>query len=397
MRRFAWPSGTSLPLRREHTALRMLYFLYYGSFAAWSPFFAVYLRQVGLSGIQIGALTGIRPAVAIAGQPLWGVVADLWGRRRTLLLTILLASVLLPGFTWSTGFWFLLSWSVLYAFLSNPSGPLIDSLALDYVEGGRHLSFGQFRLWGGIGWAIMAYMVGRAIDGRDLRLVFTFGAILMFLGWFLALLTSRKPGDAGVLGSSWQDIGPLLRNRRLLIFLVLVMLLQVGASSTFTFFPIYMNELGASPQLIGLAYGVQGLSELPLYLIAATIIRRVGLSKTLALTFLVFSVRAFLYSFISQPVAALAVQLVHGSVALVLVTSAEYVNQQVPKAWRATGQSLFWAAHLGAGSLMGNALAGFLYDQMGTQAMFRLSGFLILGVALAAMVALREQPMPRNV
>ena len=379
-----------MALMDERAVLCLLYFAYYGSAGAWFPFLNVYLQQIGLSGLQIGTLAGIRPAVILLSQPLWGVVADLWGRRRTLLLTTLLAAVAVLGFSWRGGFWFLSGWSVLYALSSNPVGPLIDSLVLDYLEREDDLSYGRLRMWGAIGWAVVAYGAGRAIAGRDMRLIFVFAAGLMFLGWLLALRTSRETaGIVGALGSNWRDLGPVLRNRRLLVFLALVTLMQVGASPIFTFFSIYMNELGASRRLIGLAFGIQGLSELPVYLVAAAIMRRVGLTRTLVLAFLLMAARSLLYSFIAQPALAVALQLAHGSFSLFLVASVEYVNRLVPSAWRATGQSLFWAAHMGAGAILGNTLAGYLYDQMGIQGMYRWSGSLILAVALAAGLVLR--------
>jgi len=379
----------------EGGLLRLLYFMYYGSSAAWFPFFNVYLQQIGLSGLQIGALAGLRPAVTVVSQPLWGVVADLWGRRRTLLLTALLGAVAVLGFSWRGGFWFFAGWSVVYAFLSNPTGPLIDSLALDYLEREQDLSYGHLRMWGAIGWAVLAYVAGRAISGRDIRLIFVFGAVAMLAGWALALRTSRPTGEfAGALGRNWRDLGPLLRNRRLLVFLALVTLNQVGASAVFGFFSIYMNDLGASSRLIGLAYGIQGMSELPVYLIAAAILGRIGPARTLVLAFLLMAIRPLLYSFISQPVPAVALELLHGTFSLFLVASVEYVNRLVPRAWRATGQALFWAAHMGAGAILGNLLSGFLYDQLGIQGMYRVCGLLILVVALAAWLALRRDGAP---
>jgi len=387
-------TSSSPSLRGEGIVLRGLYFLFYGSGASWYPFFNVYLQQVGLSGVQIGTLSAIRPAVMVLTQPLWGVVADLWGRWRTLFLTMLLAAVSVLGFAWGAGFWFLLLWTVLQAFLSNPVGPLVDSLVLDYLESESGLSYGRLRLWGAVGWALLSYVAGRVITGRDMRLIFVCGAVLMLSGWGLALCTPRKTGaTTHTPGSDWRGIGPLLRNRRLVTFLILVALLYVGASPAFSFFSVYMNELGASRQMIGLALGIQGLSELPVYLVANAVIKRLGLTKTLVVTFVVMSARALLYSWISEPTLAVMLQLAHGSFSLFLVASVEYVNRTVPSVWRATGQSLFWAAHMGLGAILGNLLAGVLYDRVGAQGLFRWSGFIILAVALVAAVALRERPV----
>lgn len=381
--------GASPALTGESVMLRLLYFLIYGSGAAWVPFFSVYLRQIGLSGLQIGTLTSINPAVTVVSQPLWGVIADLWGRRRTLLLTALLGALVIPGFGWGTGFWFFVGWSVLYTLLSNPVPPLFDALVLDHVERMQSLFYGHLRLWGAIAWAIVAYAVGRAIEGQDIRLIFVVAAGLMLLAWFLALRTLRKTeGVSGALHNRWVDLGRLLRSRRLLIFILMVAALKVGTAATFTFFSIYMDELGASRQLIGLAYGIQGLSELPLFLIATPLIRRLGPTRVLVVAFLFLSIRPLLYSMVTQPGVAVAAQLLHGSLSLFLVASVEYVNRLVPSAWRATGQSLFWAANMGIGAILGNTLSGYLYDQVGVRKMYGLSGLFILTVAVVAWLVL---------
>ena len=36
-------------------------------------------------------------------------------------------------------------------------------------------------MWGAIGWAVLAFVVGRAIAGRDIRLIFVFGAMAMLV------------------------------------------------------------------------------------------------------------------------------------------------------------------------------------------------------------------------
>jgi PPP family 3-phenylpropionic acid transporter len=75
----------------------------------------------------------------------------------------------------------------------------------------------------------------------------------------------------------------------------------------------------------------------------------------------------------------------HGlSYSLFIVSAVEYVNELVPPAWRATGQSLYAAACFGAGTLAGNTFAGYLYDQMPLQQVYRFSGWMLLAVTVVA-------------
>ncbi|MHB0859210.1 MAG: MFS transporter [Anaerolineae bacterium] len=378
-------------LDAQGITLRATYLLFYAAGAAWFPFFYVYLHQTGLSGLQIGAIAGVRPAVVLLSQPLWGLAADNLGRRRVLLFTMACAALLPLGYAWQTAFWFVFGWTILYALLSNPVSSLIDSLVLDYLELRRDHSYGRLRLWGAVGWAASSLAVGRLVAGRDLRLTLVFAAAFMLLGW--ALLWRRTADHRNpVQGKpSWRGLSDLLRTPRLLLFLGLVVLMQLGAASITTFYSVYMDGLGATPTQIGLAYSIQGLSELPIYLIAAAIIRRLSPGGALGLAFFFFAARALLYAAIADPIAAMAVEVFHGmSWSLFLVSGVDYVNRQVPVALRATGQSLFATAYFGAGAISGNAWAGYLMDRLGAQGMYRVNGVLLLAVAVATLLLLRE-------
>lgn len=127
-----------------------------------------------------------------------------------------------------------------------------------------------------------------------------------------------------------------------------------------------------------------------MYFLSSPIIKKLGINGTLVGIFLIYAERAFLYSFIKDPILAVIVQVTHLSIALFIIASVEYVNLLVPAMWRATGQSLLWVAQFGIGSIVGQLLSGYLYDQVGVQQLFRLSGFILLGVALITMVFLRS-------
>jgi PPP family 3-phenylpropionic acid transporter len=370
-------------------SLRMLYFFYYGSGSAWFPFFNVYLQQIGLTGVQIGLLSGIRPVVITLGQPVWGVIADVWDRRRVLLLSLLLAAILVPGFGLVTNFWFLFGWTILYAYIASPAQPLVDSVTLDYVEHERSGSFSLFRLWGGLGWAVMAYVSGRFIEGRDIRLAAFIASILLLIAWVVARRFSHQAEEGSKLGLRLAGLKPLLRNGNLVLFLTLVTFATVGMSATFAFFSIYLDALGATTGLIGLAFTVQGFSEFPMYLSADRIIKRLGLRRTLFVTLFIFAVRSLLYAVITHPVLVVALQVLHAAFALFLVTSVQYVNLQVPSKWRATGQSLLTATHMGLGAVLGYALAGYLFDSVGMERMYLISGLIVLFVSFVALMALK--------
>jgi PPP family 3-phenylpropionic acid transporter len=372
--------------------IRAIYFLAYASGAAWYPLFNVYLKEVGLTGIQIGIIASLLPVMMFVAQPFWGMVADRWGRHRVMLLTFLLSALVIFGFLWCRGFLIFFIYTSVFALFFNPVAPLIDSSALDHIEKRPKLTFGRLRLWGAIGWIVGAPIVAWIITGREMNLIFPIAALLLFMAWLIGLSARSDKKDRSGLEVSWTNLGPVIRHKQLLLFLTIAFFMAVGATSIWTFYGVYLDELGASRQLIGFAFSFQGISELPFYLVASAIIAKLGIQRSLIITFFVSTIRVFLYSLISNPVLAVPVEITHGlSYSLFIVAAVEYVNRLVPASWRATGQSLFWAAYFGAGHIAGNNLAGYLLDHFKSQGMYRVCGWLMLAVSIIALFVLRHE------
>jgi len=372
--------------------MKLLYFVLYGSVGAWMPFLTVYLARIGLSSAEIGTLLSVRPAMMILTQPVWGMLADNWGRRRTMLWLLSMTGLLVIAILLGQSFWFLLGWSVLYAVAFGPLGALTDSICLDVLDGDGDNSFGGLRLWGSIGWAVTSLLTGFLIEGRDMRLMFGFGALIVFVGWFLTWRSNPGTKQPGNLGGGWDGVQDLLANHELVAFLLLVFLLRVGNSAIYVFFPLYMDDLGASDQQLGLASAVNSIVEVPMFLVSAAFISRIGTKRTLILTLLLLSARAFLYSLFSRPNIGVLLQVMQAGFSLFIVASVNHVNGIVPQRWRSTGQTLFWAAYFSAGSVVGSATAGLLYDSIGPRALFRIASIFILAVAIPMLLLLHDRP-----
>lgn len=376
----------------RYAVLSSLYVLFYGSWVSWLSFFAIYLQQMGLSGVQIGAVNGIRPAVMLLSQPLWGLLADVKGRRQVLLFTLGAGAFLLMGYTQGSGFQFVFFWTILYTLAANPIGALIDSLVLDHTLQRPRLSFGMLRIWGAVGWAVFSLLAGRLVSGHSLNPIFSMGAILLLIALLIAWRSGVGSEQSSRRLANWQGAAQLLRNRRLLAALGVAAAMQTGIACYYTFFSIYLADLNAPRTLIGAAYTVQGLGELPIFLLSAAIIRRVGARGAIGLAICTFGCRLLLYSVITNPLLAVSLGLTHGiAFSLFLVAMVGYIAEQVPPHLRATGQSLYWAAFFGAGAILGNAWAGVLYDRLGARPMFALNGAFLLLVAALALAAIRPQ------
>ena len=368
----------------EATKLRILYFLAFSCTASWLPIFAEYLKERGLTGIQIGVILSTTPTMMFLVQPLYGIIADRLGFKRCLLWSSFFAALSYVFYIFDMSFTGILMTTVFMSIFYNSVQPLLDSLSLNLVQKDPAFSYGTLRIAGAAGWAITGTVVGYYIDSVNVTVIFIFSAITMFLTFLFAFSIQPNSKADAINNRSSQGINEVFANSNLLIFLGCVFLISLGGTTIWNFYSIYMKENGASATLVGYGISIQGLCELPLFYFSAKIIGKFGSRTTLLITVFALALRMALYGAVKNPYAALAIELLHGiSWSLFWVVSVEYVNSMVRVDWRATGQSLLYAAYFGLGAIAGNFWTGYLYD-----AEIRIADVFLLNAGIVSVVGL---------
>lgn len=375
----------------EANKLRILYFLVFCCTASWLPIFADYLKDRGMSGVKIGIILSVTPLMMFLVQPLYGMMADRIGYKKCLLWSSGGAAISYCLYLANGGFAYLFLITILMALFYNSIQPLLDSLSLKLVETNKKFSYGTLRIAGAAGWAFTGIVAGYFITHISTTVIFVISGISMLLV-FLFSLTLTIDKNTGVADTnSFRGAGNVLRNRTLLYLLLGVFLVSAGATTIWNFYSMYMKENGASAALVGYGLSFQGLCELPLFYFSARIIRKLGIKTTLMLTVFTTALRLLLYGVIKNPYAALPIELLHGiSWSLFWVVCVEYVNILVKTEWRATGQSLLYAAYFGAGAIAGNFWTGFLYDaQLKIADIFLLNSGILVTTGFLMMLLIR--------
>lgn len=376
----------------EANKLRILYFLIFCCTASWLPIFADYLKDKGLSGIQSAFILSTPPLMMFLVQPLYGMVADKLGYKKCFLWSALLASISYIFYLFGGGFAYLLGVTVFMSLFYNSLQPLLDSLSLKLAEQDAAFSYGSLRIAGAAGWSFMGIVAGHYIDVMNITVIFVFSALSMFLAFLFAFSLANSAKDAQMEIVSFANVKELLGNKTLMLLLIVVFLVSVGATTIWNYYSIYMKENGASASLVGYGLSFQGLCELPLFYYSARIIQRFGLQKTLWITVSATVLRLLLYAFVKNPVAAIPIELLHGiSWSLFWVVCVEYVNSLVRTEWRATGQSLLYAAYFGIGQIVGNLWTGYLYDlKLSIASIFLLNAGLVSLVSVLLYLLAKE-------
>ncbi len=356
---------------------KLFYFCNFAAMAAIMPFLALYYKQVGLTGREIGLLASISPLVALLAAPLWGGLADATQQHRRLLLFAIsgfLVAVLALSFA-STLLW-LLPAVIAYAFFSAPIIPLVDNSVLEML-GANKQEYGKQRLWGSIGWGIGAVVMGAVTERYGLGWAFYGCLLIMSLNLFGA--TRLRVSHAKIGGNFWGNLRFFVTSGPWLVFLLTIFINGLGMSFTNNFLFLYINSLHASKTLMGLTLFVASLSELPAFFFAGQLLHRWGSRGLLIAALLAQVVRMLAYAVMPAPWLVLVINLLHGlTFSAMWVAAVNYANQQAPAGLGATAQGVLSGMSMGLAGVVGALIGGFLYDSVGPAAMFGWGGAMVL-------------------
>jgi len=374
---------------RETIKLPLFYLLLTGAFAAWQAFFNLHLDEIGFSSMQIGALNAVFISTSALVVPFWGMLADKYGNYRVLLLLTIVCAVLvfLIGET-LTFFWMLVFVAMISVF-HQPSGAVVDGMTMVYVKNNPRFSYARFRLWGSAGYAVSSVLVGYFAQ-KNTNVIFTIAALLFFLLSLINLLTLPARPVRGRNLVTFRSFVVFIRNRNLLVFLMITLLYGISISPLYQFLNLYYKDIGASTSFIGWVFFIQALFELPAFLIGARLLKRKRPEAVILFAMAVSFFRMVLYGLIQDPRVAISLSGFHGiTIAFYLIGVVEYVQARTPDHLRTTGQALIWAFHYGAGVTLGNLLLGYLRDHVGMLKAMHVHAGIALLVLLGAVVFFR--------
>lgn len=378
---------------RKSNLLQAVFFSGFASLGCWMPNFNLWLEDKGMSGSAMGYISAIPWLVMLVVQPLWGVLADKKGKMTCFNIAVLVAGLLFAVFPFiATGKISIAAFTFLLALFQTPVLPLLDSLTLDYVAGEPNISYSKLRFWGAPGFGAGAFITGLFTETYGSNVVFYLSAVFLFITWALAKGLVSRTVTVAAADISFKGLRQTLANKMLLSFLIIVMIVSIAQSASSFFLTVYLREIGASSSVSGVAIGVQALSELPFYFIAAWLLRRTSAENVLQIAILGTAVRLLLYYLNGNPYAVIGIETLNGVTwTLLWIASVEFVNNKVPAGWRTTGQSLLWAMYFGAGAVTGNIVIGRLYEALPMRQIFGIFSVIVWVIAIAFFLLLQAK------
>ncbi len=377
--------------------IRSIYILMYMGFAVWRVFYNIYLKDIGLKGSEIGTLNAVMQATIFFVVTLWGMFADKKGIRPTLRIAAIGTAILMFFLGQFHSFWWLILYIPVLTFFYHPLGPLTDALAVQYAENEQQHSFGSFRLWGSLGWALAAIAGGLVFARIDISNIFYVSS-----GFFLIpliFLSVKKRKRIYTPNFESINIKQIIQNKPLLFFIGIITLYGFTCAPVNSYLNLYFTHLNGGNDIVGYAYAIMAFSELPFFIIGNLLLQKLGPQKVIGIAMITMFIRLAIYGIFPDIYISLAVGAMQGiSLAFFLVGAVDFLQKLMPKGHHATAQSFIWGGYVGIGQMAGNLTIGILIDEsdmVRVMQIFSWIAFLCILATLFYFGMIRKKPAPK--
>jgi MFS transporter, PPP family, 3-phenylpropionic acid transporter len=399
------PRTMDLPLRQNGSAgqnsqplsttwaLRLYYVAAFGALGAYLPYFPAWLTLQGYVGFEMSAITALLPAMSIVAPPLFGLLADSFGLRSSLLrLSSAGACVAFIAISLQTlagqppRFAPLFAAVLVFALFRSPMILLADVVALEQAP-----DYGRLRLWGSLGFLGMALVAGNWLDGAASVGIPATIAVCLLLAFFSAAWLPAGP--AVPARPAWTQAKSLLKSSDFVLFLLAAFLWLAAHAGYDLCITLHLRDLGASGRVVGAAWAIATGIEVAWMAGSTRVLKVVGPQRLFAVGVAAAALRWLLLGSITQVWWLLLLQPLHAlSFGVVWIAAVAHLKERSQPAL-ATAQGLFGSA-LSLGGVSGMLVWGPLYQRSGGSAVFRmcwLVGSLAFLAALAFVAVSRDK------
>lgn len=364
--------------------LRFYYFIAFGTFGLYLPFFPSWLEARGFTGPSMSLIASLLPLLGLLSPTIIGMLADRFGvRGRMVTVTAACSAIGVSLLTLAAGTLSPLpllvaaSSMAVFAAFRSPTTSLADVLAL---ESGAN--YGRIRLFGSLGFLTAVTLGGYIVDVEH---PYQLPAIMTLTLWVVVVVSLLLPkGSPLPPRPPLGDARALFRQPGYRWLLASAAFITLSMSSYDLCSSLRVRQLGASTEYVGYFWSVATASEIGVMYFAAPFVKRVGPGKVLTFALLVTSLRWLLFSILTDLDAILWLQPLHAIVfGLMWLSVMSTLRREVGERGMATAQGLLTSA-FAVGGAAGIWIWGPLYAALGSATVFRASSVVALVGALCA-------------
>jgi len=348
----------------------IFYFCYYAALGAYTPYIGRWVDSMGHDGYVVGAMLGLWYGSRILAPPLWSSLLQRSARPGNWFVAgCALTALCFAGFTFSHSALALLAVMACFGLFYNAVMPQFEAMTLAAL-GTRSAEYGRIRVWGSVGFLIVASTYGWLMDrlGDD---SFPWVTLPLFIGMVAAAWPHRNDRPPEHL-ETIDDAEHLWKRPGVRRFLLVALLMQMGFGAFYVFYTLHLKANGHDGAAIGALWGTGVLIEIIMFWQAPRLIARFGAQSLLAFCIAVTILRWVVTALFARDLPLMfAAQSLHAfSFAIFHACCMRMMSEFFPGKRAAAGQSLLYGFSSGVGGVLGAGMSAFAWDLGGGRAAF---------------------------
>lgn len=398
-------------LFKKHKLLdvRFILFLLLFIMGAYFPFFPIWLHDINhISKSDTGIIFAAISLFSLLFQPLFGLLSDKLGLRKYLLWIITGMLVMFaPFFIFIFGP--LLQYNILVGsivggiylgFCFNAGAPAVEAF-IEKVSRRSNFEFGRARMFGCVGWALCASIVGIMFTINN-QFVFWLGSgCALILAVLLFFAKTDAPSSATVANAVGANHSAFSLKLALELFrqpkLWFLSLYVIGVSCTYdvfdqqfaNFFTSFFATGEQGTRVFGYVTTMGELLNASIMFFAPLIINRIGGKNALLLAGTIMSVRIIGSSFATSALEVVILKTLHMfEVPFLLVGCFKYITSQFEVRFSATIYLVCFCFFKQLAMIFMSVLAGNMYESIGFRGAYLVLGLVALGFTLISVFTL---------
>ena len=361
-------------------------------------FAAVFLQYKNFNNTQIGIVLSLSSILSIILQPAISAFADKSKKKtvRNIILTILLIVFAFAAIfnIWNDSFVIVAIIFVIINALQITLIPLLNSIALEFMNNGYPFNFGLARGTASVAFAVTSFLLGHAVTRFSPGIILpSFLIIYVFL--FIAAYIFRIKATKNESGDNKDKnnihvtsdtnanppasvLGFFIKYKRFTFLLIGIAMVFYSHSLINTYLISIIENVGGNSADMGLSLTIAAALELPMMAAFTIIVKKVKCStliKISGLFFLIKSATMWIAPNVMTVHFSQAFQML--SFALFTPASVYYVNSIIHAEDKNKGQAMLGAATIGVAGTIANLTGGKILDVSGV------SDMMIIGTIVA--------------
>ena len=353
-------------------ALSASYFAHIGFF---NPYLPLWLKHLGLSLWMIGLLTSMQAVTRVFAPYLWGWLSDRSGERVPLMRwcagMALLCSI---GLLFSNAPWWLAA--VLFLMFTHTSAmmPMSEAAMAHLVSHQGALDvrrYGRIRLWGSLGFLVTVFVSGAWFEAHGMS-GFPFWTILTLMAINLSVWNLPNVREEAHHAKGQAGFGEVLRQPQTRWFFATLFCHVLSHVAIYTFFSLYLDELGYGKDMIGVLWAVSVVVEIVGFFTQSRWLHWLSLPAWLCVCTGVMAFRMGLTAWFGQVLwVLLLAQCLHVfTFAIQHTVCIAWLSQHFPGRLRGRGQALYAVIGYGFTGVLGALGGAALSTRFGLQTVF---------------------------